>query len=424
MAESAPVATSEYNGEFNLNYVKLFSFRYAAEIDITNLFASMEIYESIYSPFMTMQMTILDGMGIMSKTRILGDEFLEVDCTGADETTGLKKKQFYIYKITDRTLVADRTVSYTLHCMSLEALAEMNTKVSRSYSGQPSAIAKAIVDEYLKPPVDLVFETTKNKVEYISNYWSPVRNLKFLADRAVSAESSSPGYVFYETKKSFMFTSLNLLKGQSPSDAFFYSTNTKNPAAPEQRMHIIDSMYVDEGFDYIKNLKSGAYGTRSLIVNPMTKTYVYGYYDVIEAFEKYGRLNEEPFSSIDSPRRLNSFLQSRIAPSSSFGTMPSENTSDWFTSIHTENASIEAQKIQIDVTGKFNIYAGNVVELYVYSEETGEGDTMYTALDTVYSGRYLVMSICHHIDRERHSMSLQLNKDSLIKYSQTTSSQK
>ena len=412
--------TSEFNGEFKINYVKLFSFRYKAEIDISNMFVKMEIFESVYSPFMTLKMTILDGLGIMSKTRIVGDEFLEIDCRGADGTIGLVAKQFYIYKITDREHVADRSVAYTLHCMSLEALAEMNTKVSRSFSGQPSTIAKAIVSEYIKTPKELVIEPTKNKIEYISNYWSPLRNLKFLADRAVAVDTESPGYVFYETKKSFVFTSMNALKAQEASDAFFYSTNTKNPVAPDQRMHIIDAMYVDESFDYIRNIQTGAFGTRSLIVNPMTKTYVYGYYDVIEAFQKHARLNEEPFSSIDSPRRLNSFMQSRIAPTSAFSTMQSENTVDWFSSLPTETASIESQKIQIDVTGKFNIYAGNVVELFVYSEETGEGDNMYSALDSVYSGRYLVMSINHHIDRERHSMSLQLNKDSLIKYSAKT----
>jgi hypothetical protein len=138
---------------------------------------------------------------------------------------------------------------------------------------------------------------------------------------------------------------------------------------------------------------------------------------MVNAFDKHARLNPEPFSSIDAPRRVNSFIQSRIVPTSAYRNMPTENTLDWYPSRQTEMSAMEVQSIQIDVTGRFNIVCGSISDIYVYSEEVTEKDNMYSVLDTVFSGRYMVMSICHHIDRERHSMSMQLNKDSLMQFS-------
>ena len=275
MAE-AKVGTSTFNGDYVFNYAKIFSYRHDKQIEVTGLFAHMEIYESIGSPFMTMKMSLIDASGMLSKTRVTGDEFIEVDCRNALGDVGIKEKQFFIYKITDREYISERGIVYVLHCISLEALADVNTKISKSFRGQPSEIAKTILKQYIGTKNEIYTEDTKNQVEYISNYWSPIRNLKFLSDRAVAKGTNAPAYVFYETKKSFMFTSMNRLKEQPASGAYFYTFQTHDPETPEQRMAIIEKMWVDVNFDYLDRISSGAMGNRSLLVNPMTKSYTYG----------------------------------------------------------------------------------------------------------------------------------------------------
>jgi hypothetical protein len=177
---------------------------------------------------------------------------------------------------------------------------------------------------------------------------------------------------------------------------------------------IIEKLYIDESFDYIKRLKSGAYGNRTLIINPLSKQYNYGYYDFIESFDKHSRLNTEPFTSSEAPRKLNSVFRYRVAPDRTYPSMNSEKTSEWFSQNMTEYSAIDSQKIQIDVPGHMRIHAGSVSNIFIYSDIINKGDDPSNAFDSVFSGRYLVTSIKHLFTKERHSMHLELSKDSLI----------
>jgi len=406
--------TLGFVGDYNLRSIFLRSFRYEEKLDITQLFASMEVYESIYSPFMTLRIDILDSAGLLDKAKIIGDEFIELDIRDADNATGIIGENFYIYKITDRVAISDKGSTYTLHCISLPALADMNMLISKSFKGQPSEIIKEIFTNYLYSEKTLTIENTKNSIQYVSNYWSPIRNIKFLCDRSIGRETKTPAYFFFENKKEFIFCSLNALVQQDSTHDFFYTVNRKVLGDDENKMKIIEKIYVDESFDYIKRLKTGAYGNRTLVVNPFTKTYKYNYYDFIESFNDFSRLNTEPFTSVDAPRKINSLFRTRVAPDMSFSSMNSEMNAEWFAQNPTEYASIDSQKIQIDVPGRFNIYAGSVVSVFMYSDVLTSNDDLTTAMDSVLSGRYLATSLKHLFTKERHSLHMELSKDSLI----------
>lgn len=405
--------TFGFPGDYNLHSIKLRSFRHADFLDITPLFASIEVFENLYEPFMSINLDIVDSTGLMDKTRIVGEEFIDLDVREVDDVTGIIQT-FYIYKITDGVKTSDRGITYTLHGVSLSALADMNMLISKSFSGQPSDIVTAIYKQFLSSEKTLTVEPTKNVVQYISNYWSPIKNIKFLTERAVSRDNKAPAYFFFENKAQFLFVSLNTLVQQEAASDYFYTVNRKILGDDENKMKIIEKIYIDESFDYIKRAKTGAYGNRTLIVNPMNKTYNYNYYDFIQSFYENARLNTEPFSSIDSPRQLNSYFTSRVAPDSSFGKMTTESNEEWFIKNPTEYASIDAQKICIDVPGRFNIYAGSVLNIFMFTDVINSGDTMETLTDSVLSGRYLVTGLKHLFTRQRHTLHIEISKDSLI----------
>lgn len=404
----------EFNGDYNLHSIFLGSFRYQDKIDITPLFSFIEVFESIYSPFISMNIGIIDAAGLMDKARIIGDEFIEIDLRDADNETGYRNQTFYIYKISDRISISDRGTSYTINCISLPALADMNMLVSKAYKGQPSDIVTAIYQQFYGAQKTLIVEETKNSVHYISNYWSPLKNIKLMTDRAVSRKTNSSAYYFFETKKEFIFCSLNMLVQQTATNTFFYTINNKVLGDEFNKSMIIEKLYVDESFDYIKRLKSGAYGNRTLVVNPLSKQYNYGYYDFVDSFNVHSRLNQEPFTSFEAPRKLNSVFRHRIAPDRTYTEMASEKTSEWFAQNMTEYSAIDSQKIEIDVPGHLRIHAGSVSNIFIYTDVITKGDNPETAYDSVFSGRYLVTSIKHLFTKERHSMHLELSKDSLI----------
>lgn len=420
MADTTPDSTSvAFLGDYTLNTLRISSINIDAPVDISNLFVSMEIYESIYSPFMTYRVTIADNIGLMENFNMVGEEYLEIDIQNAAKQ-GIVSNMFYIYKITDRTPISDRGVSYTFNCIGFDALGDMNLKISKAFSGKAEDIIKTdIMKNMLNSDKPVFVEPTKNAIAYISNYWTPAQNIKFLTDRSVSSTGSSPSYVFYESMETYVFAPLHYLVSQAATSTYYYTVNNKTEDI-DDRSKIIENLYVDVPYDYIDRMKNGAYGSRALIVNPLDKSYRYSSYDFLNSFDKFNRLNEEPFNSDNVTRRLNSYFHHRVAPTMAHAGMNQEFNQEWFAQRPAEMAAIEAQSIHIEVPGSFNLTAGSVSDISIYSGSITRKDNLADTVDRVLSGRYLVTAVRHFFDRQRHSTSLQLNKDSMFKPADST----
>jgi hypothetical protein len=406
----------QFAGDISINSVLIKSYT-GLELEVKDTVQRIDIYEDLFSPFVTAEITIVDTNDIIGKMPIIGEEIVILDVS---DGTGLGyiQKPMFIYKAKERTQVSDRSVSFTLCCISIEAVIDMNLKISKAYSGQPSDIVKNIIKkEGLTSDLDVACEPTRNSVQFISNYWSPIQIIKFLCDRSISASNQSPSYIFYENVSGFNFVSLDFLVSQNANSKFSYSNSKNNDIGAS--LERIRNLYIDEEFDYISRLENGMYGNRLLLINPTSKTYHYKYVDFEEQYKKYSRLNTNPITTSNSTRRINSNLVTKTSPSSVFKGMQTDGLSQWYQQRKIELSTRCAQSKQIDVPGRFNIGIGQVTDLYIYSEaqeptESGTRD-LYSILDKVHSGRHLITSVHRIINRDRgHTMALELSKDSLI----------
>lgn len=403
--------------EFDVNYVHIYTYNSELPIDITKMVNYIEVFESIYTPFITLNINITDTLSLNNILPFIGEEFIELDVRGPDGQFGIIKEAFYIYRLSDRMAASDKAFIYTLHCISSAAIADMNLKISQSMSGQPSDIVKTKLANAMVITKTMYSHPTKNAISYISNYWTPMQNINYICERAVSKDTSSASYLFYETIKQFNFVPLDALVAQEANFTYFYAPNTHIPGIESQQM-IIHNLYVDETFNYLNRLMDGAYGNRTLTVNPTRKSYSYNYYDFLESYDKHSRLNTLPFATGNAPRRINSVFRTKISPSQSIPTMDSDRSSEWHRQRLTELAAINSQSINIDVIGRFNLNAGNVIEVVVpvsdISNSESEENGMRKSFDRTLSGRYLVTSIKRLLTRERHTMTLQASKDSML----------
>lgn len=404
-------------GQYSANTAVITTYA-GASIDIVNMIQQIEIFEDIYSPFITIELEIKDGIGLIHKTPFIGEEIVTLTITDRDGKEGIINQEFFIYKIKDKVQVSDRGFLYRICCISTEAIIDLNLKISKAYTGQPSDIVKSILlTEGLTTKKNIFVEDSMNSISYISNYWSPVKNIKYISDRTVSRDNKSPSYIFFENKKGFFFTSIDQLVAQPSSASFSFSVGGIGDVA--RGFNRIEKLYVDSAFDYVDRIRTGAYGNRSLIVDPTKKTYNYGYYDFLQSFDKFSRLNELPFNTDNATRKINSVFTTRVAPSLSFADMTSERNEDWYNQRITELAAITAFHIEIEVAGRMNLSVGNIVEIYLYSGEIPtEGSSrndFLQLMDKVYSGRYLITGLKSTLNNSRHTMNIALSKDSLIK---------
>ena len=405
-----------FAGDVSINAILIRSYN-GTELEIKDSVQRIDIYEDMYSPFMTAELTLVDTNDVIGKLPIIGEEIVLLDITDGTGL-GLKQKPMFAYKVKERTQVSDMAVSYTICCISIEAIVDMNIAVSKAYSGQPSDIVRDIVKkDSLQSESNIFVEPTKNSLQFISNYWSPVQIIKFLCDRSISAKTGSPSYIFYEDIKGFNFVTQDLLVTSQANSKFSYS-NVKD-ADIGASLERIRTLYIDEEFDYISRLKAGMYGNRLLQVNPFAKSYHYRYIDFTEQYEKHSRLNTLPISSYNATRRINSTLVDKHSPSSAYSKMHFDGIGQWYQQRRIEMATRTAQRKQIDVPGRFNVDVGQVTDVYIYSQApartSDQERDVYSLLDRIHSGRHLITAVHRIITRDKgHTMSLEISKDSLM----------
>lgn len=404
--------TIKFAGEYTLSKATLNSYN-GASASIMDMIHSVTIYEDIFSPFMTMDILVEDQVGLYHKMPITGEEILNItisDATGQ----GIKDAVFSLYKTKDFLEKGQRGFMYTMSFISTEALKDMNIKMSKSYKGTASQIVNSILKkEGLNTDKNVVVEESSGNISYISNYWPPIKNIKYLTQRAISKETKSPSYLFYENKVGFNFVSLATLKGQSPAISYYYSANIKPDVASS--MQRVEKIYIDRGIDYIQKIQSGAYGSNTVYVDPTRKSYLYKYLDFMAAYERQPRLNELPFGSDRSTRRINGAFYLNTTPTFAKTGMNDENSERWFQERISELGAIKAFEVQIEVTGSLHVAAGMTTDLYMYTGDTPTSSDFSDTLDPVYSGRYLISAVAHSMNRERHTMMLTLSKDSMVK---------
>lgn len=402
-----------FAGDYSLTKADLTSYN-GAVISILELIHDVTVYEDIFAPFLTIDIMIEDHVGLYQKLPILGEEILEISLTSPDGEFGYKDMTFSLFKTKDFMEKGQRGFVYTLSFISSEAIRDLNLKLSKSYKGSASDIAKVILQkEGLTTNKKIVVEESEGTLAYIANYWPPIKCMKYLCQRAISKVTKSPSYMFFENKFGFYFTSLAALKGQQPVMNFYFSSNPKPDV--QAAMQRVEKIYIDRGIDYIEKIQNGAYGSNVIYVDPTRKSYMYKYLDFLQMFDKQPRLNNTPFGSGDATRRVNGTFNCNITPTYTRNGMKDEYSERWFQERLGELGSINAFEIQIEVAGSLHVAVGQTTDFYMYSGDVPDSNNTNSTLDPVFSGRYLITSIVHDFTRKRHTMMLTLSKDSLTK---------
>ena len=391
--------------------------------DITNQIIGIQIFEDLLSPFITGTLVIKDSFDLINLFPFVGEEYIELKISTPTLKKGNLDAKFYIYKMTDRNMVGDRSVIYQLHFISQDALLDFNKSISKTFSGKVSDIAKTLFED---KTVGLQISSNKYKIEettssikYTSNFWSPVKNILYLAESANNVDKS-PSYVFFENRDGFNFVSLSYLYKQPVIQEFVYDNYSRDDRALggsiknlQEDYKRITNIKIPTGIDYMERITSGIYGSRMYTHDILSKKITSKNFDMLDSFKQKPHLNEFPTASkkaiyrygaktMFSPKYYNNF--------SNFGDVTN-------TSFIQERISLlkqaESTKVEITVPGRWDYTVGRKIDLKLNKVEPISKNDKKT-LDNMFSGNYLISAINHFITREKHECTLELIKDSLL----------
>lgn len=418
-----PANTLRFAGDVNIDKCTIIS-KNGIYVDVKAQVLQIQIFEDIFAPFMSGSLVIKDSFDYTNLFPLRGEEFLELKVSTPTMPNGSIEGTFHIYKQSDKTKVGDRSSGYELNFISIESLVDNNKKLSRVYSGKISDIIKPfILDsvEGLESKKMVNVENTRNSIKYVSNFWSPIKNLTFLADNAIS-ESQSPSFLFFENRDGFNFRSLENLYSGKPiiefkndrytRDNFPLGGNSLNILEDYKR--IVD-MEITSTYDYMDRLRSGMLASKLMSYDSTKKMYTVINYIASKRFDSQIHLNPNPLFTDNAPIRslARQFLYPRAYETfTSFGDTTNAKILQERTSFL---KMAEAQKMVISVPGRCDYTVGMTCNVHLQQQKPiYSKDTSDDYKDKIFSGKYLMTAINHIIKPDGHDCTIEISKDSLM----------
>lgn len=408
-----------FAGDVTIDKVKIITAKGFYQ-DVGAQVINVQFYEDLFAPFITGSLILKDSLDLVNLFPFIGEEYLELEISTPTLDKNNIKGKYYIYKMTNREMSGDKSVVYQLHFISVEAVVDLNKKTSRVFGDKISKMIEPFIKDKtfgLESDKKVFIEDTLNNTKYISNYWTPIENIMYLADTAINT-NRSPSYVFFENRDGFYFISLERLYTNAVFQDFVYDKYTRDDRPgggsvrnPEKDFKRILEISIPTAFDYMDRIRSGMLSSRQVSYDVTKKTYSAKNYNMFQRFEQQKHLNKYPINSDRSIFRAASRIinyPKNFGNFNGFGDVTNAKSNQ-------ERISLlklaEANKINITVPGRCDYTVGQKIKLDLKRIEPlskKDGDTT----DKMFSGNYIIAAINHYVDREKHECYMEIIKES------------
>lgn len=309
---------------------------------IPNL-VGVEIDQSMYSPYITMQVVIGSPMGLIenfSTKGLQGEEFILVEFN----TLARRKFSmvFFVTHVDTSNDVLDQISSATFNCISIEKLYNDISTVNQSFNSTMSAAAQKIFQNkivnnptarklgtvlnqhsaFWSTTTNLeVIEPTQREEDFIIPGFTPFDAIQFCLRRSYSSKRKSSYFLFYQTSQGFRYDSveariekskqvvdgvLNEAKrskeGVDPTGLFF--TNQHDAGAYMDAFSTVLNRNIKSATriqrpDTIQRLNEGAFFNKARAVDYYGKNYTDTEFKIRNKYKGFERLGDK-FSLSDS----------------------------------------------------------------------------------------------------------------------------
>jgi len=407
-------------GEIDIQSVELIS-AYGRSLDIRNQILSFNIFENIFNPFITGTILIKDSNDLINFFPITGEETLNIKLAtpGYTDKGTFIDNRFHVYKVSGREKVADRAIIYELNFISVESIMDLNIKISKAFNDNVKNIADKILNDssFNSDKTRIHIEPTINSHTYVSNFWSPIQNLNYLAEKAVNV-NGSPSFLFFENRNGLNFISLESLYKNKVSQTFREDNYSRkiNPDGSsvrniEKEYQSIIDITTPSISDYINRIRSGAFSSVLIAHDLTTKHYSLIPFDFLDEYDKTTRLNSHSSTSKKVVHQPSAAIKTMNKSTSLFSGGNDISGSKYFQKRKSLLALAESCKVNITVLGRTDYTVGQKVFLEL-NKKMAIDHSDVDVKDYVFSGNYIISAIKHIINRELHTIDMELIKDS------------
>lgn len=429
----------KYAGEFRIDECTIITHE-GFEYNINALIEAVNFYEDIYSATVSGSIIVKDTTNIVMNFPIIGQERLRLRIqtpqTNPTRETMIDftNSPLYIYKINIQEEVNQGSQIVSLEFASSEGLRNQTSRISQSYSGQPSDIIEKILrdESYLKSKKELNVEPTANNVKIVFPNYKPFKCIRHLLNISNSAvANSSPSYLFYETAAGFNFRTFDGLC-KEPVKFYFRENvasvlNDKKVVDVRLNLETIVSYQIVTSKDTYRNLQNGMIASKLIEHDIYHKKLDLHKYDYLSNFDTDIHPDEggSPIiaaaEDLDTNKPITDSDAKLYVSSTASGYSFSEGENYPYQSDN-RNQTLQRKKsrkiqfesgvaLNVEVPGQTSIHAGDKIRLEIGATST----LVQKDEDVSLTGNYIVTQLRHTFNQSgdaKHSIVMRVAKDS------------
>lgn len=393
------------------------------EHEIKDLIVGLDFYESLASPYIKCEISIIDAANMIELIPLIGQEKVKLHIKDLN-TKNVIKREFYIASVQNYVKGNAQTAMYVLKLVTAEYMMNSLVLVSQAYTGPISNSIKSIVKDYLKSTVTT--EQSLGDYKVIVPNWNPYKAIDWLGRRA----TSSKGYpfAFYDTlKDGMMFESYEKIFAKIVFNKYVHrgNTNAKDDADQKAAMMNTALQYdIVEMSNTGKNILRGAFGQGMHIVDHANRSYKFLTYDYEKDFKKKDRLDKFPYVSDKftvNNKKISEYDAIHTVAYKNSLAHDSDNLNNYnnkveFTKLETDPFmhQLGLVKISMTVKGRSDLTVGKVIEFEVERNRPVSGNTSKNSNEYL-SGKYIVQNIHHKMENGKYYIVMDVIKESLGK---------
>ena len=427
-------------GDYVIDKLILRSEVTGTSVNIRALFSRMEIYEDMFSPYMTAKIYMNDGLNIAENLPIRGQETLELSFRTDFDGAASINKTFKIYKI-DQQIIDEngRGQQYVLHLISEGGYFNYSEYCGYSVKGTVSdmvgEVFKKHFPEYLWKDTLSVQPTTDNFLYVLPRSYTPFKAVTWLARRAICGIGGdySP-FFFYETVEGYRFHSLSAIidSGQATKDIYYYANKNvnRNPEINEgsgiKTKGSLPSMYnrlqsLEEKtrFDMVENIGSGIVSSILTVHDLLHKEKRNTIFREVDVFENSKKMGTSPHyirvkgsnEFFDKSSCTYSYL-----PFTPYTVHTNDNNiidntriEEYFLQRKYMINTMMTQKVVVSIYGDSSKRVGQLMEISV-PKIAADGHLQEEKDDKNLSGDYMITSICHEMG-QKYMCTVELSRN-------------
>ena len=427
-------------GNYRLEKFVIHSLLNSKTVDMRNLFSRIEIYEDLFSPYISANLYIEDSFNFPERLPIVGHEKVELSFKSDISGFPLVELVFRVYKLDQQKIGENgKTQEYTLHLVSEGGYFNNSQYCGYALSGPVSDMVRSVFTKHFPEPLwkdRLYIESTKDKYSFVvSAAYNPFKAVSWLSTKATarSGNEYSP-YLFYESIDGHRFVSLSTLieQGYRTDARYFYTTANIGIVEAEKqslgfssplptRYHKIQRLEELSRFDAVSNTMSGMVssmlGVHDL-VRKQVRTYEIFEKDLFSSAKKLGDQPHYKTGDPDASRFTKRGAVYFYQPSTPFTVYSSKNqikdnfrTEELYLRRNYHMNAIFTQKLVIEIFGDSRRRVGDVITIVVakpQSDVTGVTDKS----DRNLSGEYIVTGVKHVLGKA-YSCKLEISRNGM-----------